>query len=199
MIVVGLGGAKRAGKDTVADFLAEHHGFKKVAFADPLKWLLGYMNPMLDNHTSLRVNSGLASFGEEYLKDNFPEYRELLVRLGMGVREMYADFWVDTLIDHMKDSFGQLGPDHRWVVTDVRFDNEADGLREIARLVPTSVVEIWKVHNRRAEAAARADVDPTEFLFDRPNGWARTIDNNGAIDFTLSQVESAAFHIIGKE
>lgn len=36
-IVIGLVGATGSGKDTVADYLEEHHGVKKMRFADPLK------------------------------------------------------------------------------------------------------------------------------------------------------------------
>lgn len=36
-MIVGLSGQAGAGKDTVADFLVEHHGFVKIALADPIK------------------------------------------------------------------------------------------------------------------------------------------------------------------
>lgn len=40
MKIIGLGGKKGAGKDTIADILVKHEGYEKVAFADPLKALL---------------------------------------------------------------------------------------------------------------------------------------------------------------
>lgn len=36
-MIVGLSGQAGSGKDTVADFLVEHHGFVKIALADPIK------------------------------------------------------------------------------------------------------------------------------------------------------------------
>jgi hypothetical protein len=36
-MIIGLSGQAHAGKDTVADFLVEHHGFVKIALADPIK------------------------------------------------------------------------------------------------------------------------------------------------------------------
>lgn len=37
MIVLGISGWKKSGKDTAADFLINNNGFKRIAFADPLK------------------------------------------------------------------------------------------------------------------------------------------------------------------
>lgn len=196
MILVGLGGARRAGKDTVAQYLVDRHGFTPIAFADPLKALLSYVNPLLEEHTALRVNSGLTTYGDDYLKEHYPEYRELLVRLGMGVRELAEDFWVEQLLKEIQPYFGT---EARFVISDVRFENEARMVRDVGIHVPSAVAELWKVSNRRAEAAARADGNPSETLFDRPDGWARTIDNNGAMDFIKTQVAAAAAHIISKE
>ncbi len=36
-MIIGLSGQAGCGKDTCADFLVEHHGFVKVALADPIK------------------------------------------------------------------------------------------------------------------------------------------------------------------
>ena len=36
-MIIGLGFKARSGKDTVADYLIENYGFKRLAFADALK------------------------------------------------------------------------------------------------------------------------------------------------------------------
>lgn len=41
MKLIGLAGKKNCGKDTVANIFVEAEGFKKIAFADPLKEMLG--------------------------------------------------------------------------------------------------------------------------------------------------------------
>lgn len=37
MFVLAISGWKRSGKDMIAEYLVENHGFKRVSFADPLK------------------------------------------------------------------------------------------------------------------------------------------------------------------
>src|SRR5687768_3384285 len=40
MRIIGITGRAGSGKDTVADYLVERHGFVKIAFADPIKQML---------------------------------------------------------------------------------------------------------------------------------------------------------------
>ena len=47
MVVIGLSGYASSGKDTVAQFLIEEHGFEKIAFADPIRNMLLAMNPIV--------------------------------------------------------------------------------------------------------------------------------------------------------
>ena len=37
MVIIGLIGNKRVGKDTIADYLVNNYNFKKYAFADQIK------------------------------------------------------------------------------------------------------------------------------------------------------------------
>lgn len=37
MVLIGLTGKKRSGKDTTADYLVEKYGFSKMSFSTPLK------------------------------------------------------------------------------------------------------------------------------------------------------------------
>ena len=39
-MIIGITGKAGAGKDTVADYLISHEGFKKIALADPIKRLV---------------------------------------------------------------------------------------------------------------------------------------------------------------
>ncbi|HET9691813.1 MAG TPA: hypothetical protein VFP61_11725, partial [Acidimicrobiales bacterium] len=47
-MIIALSGYARAGKDTVAEILADH-GYRRAAFADPLKQVLADLDPPLDS------------------------------------------------------------------------------------------------------------------------------------------------------
>lgn len=194
MIVVGLAGASRAGKDTVAKRLIERHGFQRVAFADPVKYVYGSIDPIISND-GVHFNEAITSWDEDHVKENYPEYVKGLVALGMAIRDLYPDFWAEVGASQIIDSFGEEGPGHRYVYTDVRFENEVEVLRHIPNLDRSAHVEVWKVGRREAEAAARATGRPSEKLFDEFSAWDRVVDNNRDLDFLHLQIDGIAQHI----
>ena len=123
MILIGLAGPARAGKNTVAEAMSFHLGprVEMMAFADPLK----------DACVSL---FGLTK--EERYDESLKEV--VLQRWGLSPRQMYqdvgtmvrmqlgADFWVR----RWELEYEKLPRDCAVIVTDVRFDNEADAIRK---------------------------------------------------------------------
>lgn len=131
--LIGLAGAARSGKDTAAQSLLDM-GWTRRAFADKVRDVLYAMNPVLDESsyadgfTSLRYE--VDHYGWESVKEMYPEVRRYLQRLGTeGAREVLGeDIWVDALFR----DFETWGPT---VITDVRFPNEANAIRERGGLV----------------------------------------------------------------
>jgi len=155
-MIIGLSGYAQSGKDTVAKFLVEKRGFKRVAFADPIRELLYELNPKVD----FEVDGG--SWNIRYLVDNYGwdeakqslEVRRLLQTLGLGARNIIdEDIW---LIKALRTMSG----DGNYVVTDVRFQNEAVVLR-------TSGAKIWRVERDGIiavnEHISENDLDNWEF------------------------------------
>lgn len=99
-IDVGFIGLAGAGKDTAALALVEQ-GWKRVAFADKLK-SLAFM------------------FGWDGHKDSAG--RKLLQDLGMAARTYNSDFWVNETYSGINAKY--------CVFTDVRFENEAQFIRD---------------------------------------------------------------------
>ena len=128
-MIIGLSGYASSGKDSVAQILVEKFGYKRMAFADAIRDILYTLNPLTNN--GLHVKALVDDYGWDIAKqDN--EIRRLLQVLGTEVgRNFFGDdVWVDVLIS-------KLEPMDKVVITDVRFQNEA---REIHNLAG----EIWR-------------------------------------------------------
>jgi hypothetical protein len=120
-LLVGLSGYARSGKDTAAVALSDL-GFERRAFADAMKTALYRLNPLIPDGDDLtRIAVVVDTEGWERAKSR-PEVRSLLQRLGTQAGRMVLgdDIWVDTALRDLSE---------RTVVTDVRFQNEADAIR----------------------------------------------------------------------
>lgn len=118
---LALIGRASTGKDTVAHYLAENYGYVVLAFADPLRELAAFVDPIVDPESGMTYTEVLAEFGYREAKDRFPDFRRFLDRLGRGVREVVAD---DTWTGLLEDRLQAIDDDTPVVVTDVRFPNE---------------------------------------------------------------------------
>lgn len=130
MKLVGITGRAQHGKNTTAEAF-EQFGYAPVAFADQLRALLLKVNPYVFCDYPQRYKSLLQERGYEDAK-KVPEVRRLLQELGVGVREVIGeDAWVNALLH-------SLDPNGRYVITDVRFPNEAAA-------VYASGGQVWRV------------------------------------------------------
>jgi len=120
-MIIGICGAAQAGKDTVALYLTQQHGFVRRSFAEPLKALCRHI---LASHPPPVVSrpSG-RTIGPEDIDDKTPFGRWLLQVVGTDiVRMIKPDHWVEELGLHRLHA-------ERIVVPDVRFDNEVRAIR----------------------------------------------------------------------
>lgn len=133
--LIGLSGYARSGKDTVAKILVDNHGFTRVAFADKLREALYNLNPRVyafvfdgaGEYSESKVvwlADLIDEIGWEEAKIVAPEHRLYLQRLGTEVgRNLFGEnVWVDLALR-------DLDPNGHYVVSDVRFPNEAEGIR----------------------------------------------------------------------
>jgi hypothetical protein len=179
MRIIGLTGKAGAGKDTVADYLCERHGFARYAMASPLKRMLEVIG--VDCTTRETKELPHPVFGVS------PRRFAQTLGTEWGRQTIRDDIWLlcaDRAIAEIEDKCRRL---HGWayynyggvVITDIRFDNEAKWLLSRGGL-------LWEI--RRGEAPkveahvseAGLSVFPT-----------RVIENNGLILELHSAVEVA--------
>lgn len=161
--ILGVCGKKRHGKDTVGEFLWKDYGFTPIGFADPIKRIC------MDIY-------GLSydqCFGSEEDKETIDERwgltpRYIMQKVGteMG-REVHKDTWVRYCFDKIDMAYrGEHVlihiPERRgffpaassgrclnaWVVTDLRYMEEADSVRsrggQVLKVVRPGFVEAYQ-------------------------------------------------------
>jgi hypothetical protein len=159
---IGISGYARSGKDTVASIFQDW-GYNRTAFADPIRKAVYALNPQI--HDGLRVQDVVDQLGWERAKVEYKEIRTLLQHMGTEAgRELYGEqFWIDRTLDAIPD-------DTDVVITDVRFPNEADAIRELGG-------EVWRI-NRPGTGPVNDHISETA-MDDYP--FDVIIDNSGTV------------------
>lgn len=175
--IIGLCGPAGSGKDTVRSLLEQHHDFAGLAFAEPIRGML----------RELFASNGIS---EDFIDDRAlkeapipalgTSYRHLAQTLGTewGRQCMGADFWLNIAGAYLADLKAQGY--ERFVVSDVRFANEAAWVRAQGGVV-------WRVE-RPGLASVRAHVsEAQDFAVDA------VIDNSGTWGQLYDRVLAALF------
>jgi hypothetical protein len=125
--IIGLTGrpVAGAGKDMLADYLAERYGYVKYAFAAPIKQLLnarfGWSMEQWKDRAWKETPSlmhGSAGSNRRFSPRSWAQW--LGTEVGRFISPMV---WVDLMEREFR------AHDRRMVITDVRFDNEAERVR----------------------------------------------------------------------
>lgn len=158
-MLIGLTGYKRCGKDTVANILAQEHGFQKVSFADPLRDLCASMFEL-----------PMQMFVEDELKDTpLPGFgkspREILIHIGQSMRQIDPDVWARQGIKKACSIRNHV------VIPDVRFPNEANYIIERGGVL---------LRIERSGCELGNDIPTTGLYEEFPQ--LPTIQNDGSID-----------------
>lgn len=145
----GLIGYAQSGKDTFAGFLT---GFHRIAFADALKSVAEFMNPVITPEYE-RLSKYLVA-GWEDAKTR-PGVREYLQNLGLAMRSYAGEsVWVDA-------AFKNYDPALPTVFTDVRFPDELTAIRDCGGQIIRIVREGQNpVNNHVSEQIANEEYGP---------------------------------------
>lgn len=177
--VIGLSGLKGCGKDTAAQALIED-GWTRLAFADPLRAMLYALDPLIGDCDgtqphAMRWQEYMDAVGYDQAKKH-PEVRRLMQVFGTEViREQYGqDAWVNLAARKIRENPGN------YVLTDVRFDNEAKMVHGLGGFMVRLEREGLTADGHASEAGISDD------LIDA------VIQNNGPVESLHLQVRGVA-------
>jgi hypothetical protein len=134
-MIIGINGYSGSGKDTIGTIIQElgpHQNWEIKKFAGKLKqiaeMLTGIDISMFEDQDFKKTN-----LPDEWRVHGMPmTYREFLQKLGTdAMREgLHDDVWVNALMaDYKSLKMDQYYPSN-WVITDVRFSNEARAIKK---------------------------------------------------------------------
>lgn len=169
-MLIGLCGAAGAGKNTVAELLADSDGcqFLQVAFADPLYECVSTITGLPVDKLKDR------SVKETAIPWLGKSPRQMLQSMGTewGRNTIHDEIWIRITMERIKP---ELACGRSVVITDVRFDNEAQAILAAGG-------EVWKVTRPGwrclgGDAAKHpSEAGVSDCLV------ARIIDNSGTLD-----------------
>lgn len=184
-MLIGITGEKGAGKDSLGAALVRT-GFTRTAYADPLKAIC----IMMFGLTHDQVNGTVEQ--KEAVDPRWGKSpREILQLMGTDVaRTIHADVWIRLMFNGIDaaETMNRGAAPMNWVVTDVRFENEADAIRErggiIVRVERPTPQGNQKLAQHESEAGAKlieADfVVYNEKDFAKPEHAAKWFDARAA-------------------
>jgi hypothetical protein len=163
MIVFGLSGKAGSGKDTLAENLIKNHGFFRLSFGDGLK----------EHCRTVHIWDGQ--------KDEAG--RRLLQTEGTDKhRASYPNVWIDILVNKMRMLLAD-GYD-RFVITDVRFENEWElvhsGIKNLEWGKDATTKNI-RIIGRKMEMSEEAMNHPSETALDDFD-FDFYVENTGTIE-----------------
>jgi len=177
-MIIGIHGFKQSGKDTLADLMVEEFGFKKVAFADKLKNALHLLfnvpkqNLWGSDEDKMKLTevkwTSLNNINRENRQDStYLSVRELMQIFATEVcRTSIPGIWYEYL---------DINEQENIVVSDVRFDNEAEFLK-------SKNAYVIKVKRKCATSTAHeSEKGITDDLMDK------IFENNGTLDEFLEK------------
>ena len=182
-MLIGICGLIGSGKDTVAERLVTHHGYKRDSFAKSLKDAVSSMfnwdRKMLEGDT--KESRAWREQPDEFWSKKFGKEvtpRWVLQYFGTEVmrQNMYDAIWIDSVINRYKGD--------NTVISDTRFMNEIKTIREnngVIILVKRGELpsQEWMTSNGRH----KSEWDWLDSSFDY------VIDNNGTLEDLYKKVD----------
>lgn len=189
--IIAICGAKRSGKDVLADHLVKKYNYERLAFADPLKLAVKSLFNFDDNQVSIGEDKGtdkkdiidekwgitpraaLQFFGTEIMQEKIQELLPTIKR----------NFFANTLKNHIENA--EEGK--KFVISDLRFIHEYDMLANLSNIAHKDkmIVRVIRPSKNRTKKQEThiSEVEYTNIPYDI------IMINNGSIDEYISRFE----------
>ena len=190
MHIIGLMGAERAGKSTVARHLVDK-GFQPLGFATALKRMLKAGFGLTDE----QLNGSEKETPCSALCGRTPRFAMRMLGSEFGRRMIHKNLWVETLVQEA-EQLERAAPGVHIVVEDVRFANEIEAIHRLGG-------EVWLLRRPAVEPDMRARTRLRRFFRLEPPlhasnvGWSRikeydrVIHNDGDLGNLRTQIDGA--------
>lgn len=207
-MLVGVVGFQGSGKDTVGQFLIDSYGFQRDSFAKPLKdavaAIFGWCREMMEGQSriSREWREQEDQFWSEVLGHTVTP-RWAMQHLGTNVirEHLHPDIWVLSMKRRVQD---KLSNKQKIVITDCRFPNEIQALRDLGGIIIRVVRGAEPQWVEDARLANGGDKDALDRMLEKwkihESEWAwigqrfdHEILNNGDIDTLKAKVNNVLF------
>lgn len=181
-MIIGLIGRAGSGKDTVADFLVNNHGFTKLSFGkilkDVISIIFGWNRELLEGDT-LESREFRETIDEWWSKElGFSVTpRKMFQMIGTDVMRKHfnQDIWVLVLKKKLNDYSIK---NKNIIITDIRFNNEYNMVSEIGGKMIKIIRTNMHIYNHSSETSI--DNFKSDFI----------INNNSSIENLYNKVRT---------
>lgn len=167
-----------SGKDTIANYLVKNNGWYRIGIADTLK---DYISKIYNiDRKLLDTQEGKKTI----YKDNIT-YRDLLINVGCSHREQDEDFWINKVIDIIKNK--DL---NKIVIPDLRFINEYIKIKNTFENNGYNIytLRVIRPNNCYEKINDISETSMDNFKFDY------IINNDNSLDILYENIKSIILH-----
>ena len=142
VIIFPISGQKRAGKDTISDYIKGQVMASRVSFADPVRdvcrayfgwteeWLLGKHKEDVDPYWGISPRQAMQYLGTEVgrvgMAENYPEFKSVT-----GDSIWIKSAKKNIRVKSSKEYISNYGKIRAFIIPDMRFLNEYDAMKEM--------------------------------------------------------------------
>ena len=135
-IIVGITGKKFNGKDTLGNHLVSKYGYIRIAFADPLKEVLktvfnfndaqlyGESKETIDEYWKVTPRTVMQYVGTDMFRN----------QMGKIIPNIGTNIWIEVIKRKILDIW-KTNPTQKIVLTDLRFPNEINLIKELGGII----------------------------------------------------------------